>query len=90
MSLCKVPVTLVKYYLNLDFLDRFSKHIQVANFMKILPGGVKLFHANGNTGKRKDKQTDRKKLIVVLRNFAKTPKIDPEVNKGQDRVKIKI
>ena len=59
MALYKVPVTLVKCYLYLSFLDRFSKNSQIANFMKILPGGAELFHANGNTGKRTDRQTDR-------------------------------
>jgi hypothetical protein len=59
MSLCKVPVTLVKCYFNLNFLDRFSKHIQIAKFMKILPGGTELCHAKGITGKRTDRQTER-------------------------------
>jgi hypothetical protein len=59
MSLRKLPVTLVKCYWNFNFLDRFSKHIQTENFMKILPGGTELFHANGNTGNRTDSQTDR-------------------------------
>jgi hypothetical protein len=74
MALCTVPVTRVKSYLNLRFLDRFSKYSQIANFMKIVPGGAELFHANGNTGKRTDRQPDRKKLIVAFHNFAKTPK----------------
>jgi hypothetical protein len=34
--------------------------------MKILPEGGELFHADG--------QTDKTKLIVAFRNFAKAPK----------------
>jgi len=35
--------------------------------MKILPVGVKLFHANTQT----DRQTDMTKLIIALRNFGR-------------------
>jgi len=39
-------VTLKK---NLNFLDGFSKYIQMPNFVKIRSVGVELFHANGRT-----------------------------------------
>jgi hypothetical protein len=46
--------------------DRFSKNTQIPNFMKILPVGAEMFHA--------DRQTDTTKLTVALRNFTKAPK----------------
>jgi len=39
----------------MDFLDRFSKNIQMSNFMKIHSVGAELFHADGRT----DGQTSR-------------------------------
>jgi hypothetical protein len=44
-----------------SFLDRFSKHVQISNFMKLCPIGVELFHADGWTDL---------KLIVSFRSFA--------------------
>jgi len=40
------------------------------NFMKIRPVGAVLFHADGGT----DGWTDMRKLIIVFRNFANSPK----------------
>ena len=48
------------------FLNRFSKNIQISNFMTFRPVGSKLFHADG--------WTDMTKLIVVCRKFANAPK----------------
>jgi len=54
----------VKYSLFLSdfnetyFLDRFSKNIQILNFMKIRPLGAELFHA--------ERQTDKTKLLVFF------------------------
>ena len=42
----------------------------MSNFMKILPTGADVFHANG----RKDGRTDIMKLIAAFRDFAKAPK----------------
>jgi hypothetical protein len=38
----------------MNFLDRFSKYTQISFFMKNLPVGVELFHAEGG---RKDQHT---------------------------------
>ena len=46
-SSCKVPVVLVGFELNLNFLDIFSKQkTEISNFIKIRPVGDELFHAN--------------------------------------------
>jgi len=58
----------------MNFLDRFSKYTQISFFMKNLPVGVELFHAEGG---RKDQHTHTHttKLIVTCHNFANAPKI---------------
>ena len=68
-SSCRVSVIPVRFEWNLNFLDRFSKSIQVWNFMKIRPVGTELFLADG----RSDGRTDMAKLIVVFLNFANAP-----------------
>jgi hypothetical protein len=35
----------------LNFLKKFSKKIQILNFMKIGPLGAELFHTDGGTGR---------------------------------------
>jgi hypothetical protein len=71
----KVPVTLVRLQLSLNFIDRFSEIPQIANFMKIRPVGVEVFHADGQTYRqkdgRKDGQTDMTKLIAFFSQFCK-------------------
>ena len=65
-SSCKVPVILVRCEWNLDFLNGFSKIIQIPNFVNICPVGAELFHVDG--------QTDKTKLRVAFRNFANATK----------------
>jgi hypothetical protein len=54
---CKIHVILVRFSWKLNLIDRFSKHTQISNFMKIPPPpvGAELFHVDG----RRDGQTDR-------------------------------
>ena len=43
----KVPFIIVRYQLNLDFPDIFSKNPQISNLMKTRPVGIELLHAEG-------------------------------------------
>jgi hypothetical protein len=52
-SSCNVPVTHVRFKLNLNILYRFSKNIQTLYFTKIRQVGVELLNADGRT----DRQT---------------------------------
>jgi hypothetical protein len=52
---CKVPVILVALQSNLNFLNRFSKHTQTSNFLKIWSMGAVLSHAD----RQANGQTDR-------------------------------
>ena len=63
-SSCKLPVSLVRFKLNLIFLGRLSKNIQISNFVKIREAGAELFRFGW---------TDMKKLTVVFHNFANSP-----------------
>ena len=46
-SSCVVPVVRVLFSGNLKFIDKFSKNIEIPNFMKSRPVGVELFRADG-------------------------------------------
>jgi hypothetical protein len=64
-SSCKVSIILVRFILNLKFLNRASKNTEISNFMTIRQVGAELLHV--------DRHTDMTKLTAVLHNFAKTP-----------------
>jgi hypothetical protein len=68
----------VKYFYSCQiwikiFSDRFFTNTHISNFIKILPVGAELFHADGQTGVTR--------LIVDFRNFANPPKNDALVFK---------
>jgi len=65
----KVPVMLVWFYWNLNFLDG-SKNTQTSNFMKLRPVEAEFFQAE----RRTNGPIDNTKLIVAFRSFAKAPK----------------
>ena len=67
---CKVPVILVRFSRNFNFLNIFSKNTQISNFTKIRTVGADLFHAD----ERSDRRTDVTELIVAIRNSATAPK----------------
>ena len=54
-------IILVRFELNFNRLDRVFKNTQISNFMKILPIGAQLLHA--------DRRTDMTKLIVAFCSF---------------------
>ena len=53
-SSCKVPVILVRYWWNFNFLDRFSLSTQISNFMKIRSVRTELFHTKRQTDKHEE------------------------------------
>jgi Fe-S-cluster formation regulator IscX/YfhJ len=73
-SSCKVPVIIFRFWWNFNFLDSFSKSIQISNFTKTRQVGAELFHAYRRTDGRTDGRTDMTKLVVDFRNFANAPK----------------
>ena len=56
-------------------LDRFSKNTQMWNFIKLRPEEAELFHADGRTYGRTDRQTDTTKQTIAFSNFANSPKM---------------
>ena len=56
-SSSKVPVSLIIFKRNLNFLDRYAKYTPISNFVKIRPVEADLFHAEGQTDRWTDRQT---------------------------------
>jgi hypothetical protein len=73
-SSCEVPVILVRFELNLSFIDVFSKNTQIPNFKKIHSVGTEMFYADGQTDGNTHRRTDMTKLIVAFRNSANAPR----------------
>jgi hypothetical protein len=48
---------LLSVLINLNFFNVFSSNSQIPNFVKILPVGTELFHADGRTDRETDRQT---------------------------------
>ena len=76
-SSCKIPVIVVRFKWNSNFLDKCSKYVEMY-FKKSCPVRAELFHAEGWTGVRRglrtvDRQTDMK-LISAFGKFAKGSK----------------
>ena len=66
-SSCKVPVILVRFYWNLNFLHRFSKITQISNFIKSVQWEV-------SCSMRTDRYTDGRrelKEVYIMRSFMK-------------------
>jgi len=61
----KYPLLLSDFNETSIFSTDFQKNTQISNFMKILPVGAELFHADGRTDMN---------LIIAFRNFTKAPK----------------
>jgi hypothetical protein len=60
----------------MNFLDRFSKNIQIQNFMKIRPVGAELFLSDRQAYSGTDRQTSRQTRhdeTSSLRHFVKSP-----------------
>jgi hypothetical protein len=68
----KYPVFLADFNQKLIFLHRFSKNIQISNFMKVPSVGVDMLHADGRTD-RHDEANNR--------NFETRSKIRYQISK---------
>jgi len=67
-SSCKIPVILVRFYWNLNFLDIFSKNIQISNVMKNPSSASRVVPCGQTDGRR-----HMTKQIIAVRNFANVP-----------------
>jgi hypothetical protein len=67
-SSCKVPLILVRFYRNLNFLADFGKILKYKISRKICPVGAQLFHAGGRTDKHDDAS---KSLFAIFRPHLK-------------------
>jgi hypothetical protein len=70
---CKLPVILVRFRGNLNFLNWVSISPQISNFMKIRPMVAELIQCE-IWDRQTERRTDMRKLIVAFRNFSKASK----------------
>jgi len=70
LSSCKVSLIIVRFQINLSFLDRLKKNSK-SNFTKILSVEAELFYADRQTERR----TDMTKPTVASRKFFLAPVI---------------
>jgi hypothetical protein len=69
---CKGLIILVIFEWNLNFLNSFSKNIQISNFLKICHWESSYSHAD----RRTETRTDMMKLIVAIHNFVNASEED--------------
>jgi len=72
-SACNVPVSLVIFTYNFNFLDTVPKNTLISNFTEILRRGTDSFHTDGQA----DRQTYVTKPIVTFHNFVNAPENKP-------------
>jgi hypothetical protein len=59
--ICKVPVTVVRFLWNLDFIGRFSKNTQISNFTKMSAVEPSFYmRTEGWTDRRTDRHDEAK------------------------------
>jgi hypothetical protein len=75
-SSCKVPVILVRFKWNPDFLDSFSKNPQISDFIKILLVEAELFHVDKQTDRRKDRHDKASRFSQFCE---RAQKLDPSI-----------
>ena len=73
-SACKISVVIVRFYWNLNFIDRFLKNTEISNLVKICWVQAELFHGNRCTDRQTDRGMEKMKLIVAFHNFANVAK----------------
>jgi hypothetical protein len=83
-SSCSVSVTLIRFQLKPNVVDRFSKNTQISNFMKICLVAAKFYTwTDRRTDRREDYRYDEAKSL--FRKFANAPK--NETDKRNNRPK---
>jgi len=84
-SSCKVHVVLSDFPETWNFVDRFSKCIQITDSMKVRPVGAELLHADGLTDRQTDTDTWRSycSFYAVLRTRLKSEGVVEELGNNR-------